>query len=937
MNTIPKHDLISPVQWNALLAILPLAAGLATASFGLLTLSAWLFDWPLLASFGAGPIPMAPSTALLFLLYGAAVCLRARGWSSRPARWLGVSMVGSGIVVAFTLLVLSWLGIQWPGELPGMPITGELAGGSPIGHMSRVTAFCFLLAGGSFLASLSPAITRWRSALALLAAVLILCGNPLCLPGYSAAAEPSPADQKPSGPLPGGRAAPSPRTPAPDFLLHSLTEEERAWLRDHPVIRVVQDPDWRPVEFADERGKPSGMAEDYLNLIEQRLGVTFERVQNLSWQEAYARLKNWEIDMTTSVTVTPERTKFWSFTKPYMELPNVIFADRDIAFIADMRELAGKTVAVVDGYAVSEWIPRDFPDIQLVKVKNVKEGLEKLQRQEVMAYVGDMLVGGYYLTRLNMTTLKIAGNTPYVNAQSMAVRKDWGILTGILQKALDSISETERNDIYRKWLPIRYEHGFNYPLFWRTLAVLAAIILGLAFWIWALAREIRRRKIAEVATIKSEQRFRAIATNTPDHILMQDRDLRYRFVVNPQLGLTEADMIGKTDGDILGKEDAENLTAIKRKVLETGEVFHLEVSLRNLKGEAEFFDGSYIPQFDSFGKAEGLIGYFRNITERKRVEEALKESEARFRVAQEMSPDGFTILHPVRNENGEIVDFTWVFENSSIARINGTDPQEIIGKRLIHLFPDHRDTPLFKAYLDVADTGKPRVIEEISLNDILSRSIWLRLVVVSMGTDIAILAQDITERKQVEEALAESNQRFAAAFHESPAILSITRISDGKYLDVNQAFLDTFEFSRDEVIGHTSTELGILDIEGRRQLVKDQIEAGGLKNAEIAARSKSGRKVYVLFSSKPLVLHDEQHHITTAIDVSERKKADLKAAEQFTELQRWHQAMMGREQRVLEIKREVNELLAQAGKPPRYPSVKPDASQALNSIQGGKP
>jgi PAS domain S-box-containing protein len=363
----------------------------------------------------------------------------------------------------------------------------------------------------------------------------------------------------------------------------------------------------------------------------------------------------------------------------------------------------------------------------------------------------------------------------------------------------------------------------------------------------------------------------------------------------------------------------------------------LEVSLRNLKGEAEFFDGSYIPQFDSFGKAEGLIGYFRNITERKRVEEALKESEARFRVAQEMSPDGFTILHPVRNENGEIVDFTWVFENSSIARINGTDPQEIIGKRLIHLFPDHRDTPLFKAYLDVADTGKPRVIEEISLNDILSRSIWLRLVVVSMGTDIAILAQDITERKQVEEALAESNQRFAAAFHESPAILSITRISDGKYLDVNQAFLDTFEFSRDEVIGHTSTELGILDIEGRRQLVKDQIEAGGLKNAEIAARSKSGRKVYVLFSSKPLVLHDEQHHITTAIDVSERKKADLKAAEQFTELQRWHQAMMGREQRVLEIKREVNELLAQAGKPPRYPSVKPDASQALNSIQGGKP
>jgi DNA-binding response OmpR family regulator len=57
---------------------------------------------------------------------------------------------------------------------------------------------------------------------------------------------------------------------------------------------------------------------------------------------------------------------------------------------------------------------------------------------------------------------------------------------------------------------------------------------------------------------------------------------------------------------------------------------------------------------------------------------ALHESDERFRVAQEMSPDGFTILHPLRSGNGEIVDFIWVYENKTIARINGTDPQELI-------------------------------------------------------------------------------------------------------------------------------------------------------------------------------------------------------------------------------------------------------------------
>jgi PAS domain S-box-containing protein len=200
----------------------------------------------------------------------------------------------------------------------------------------------------------------------------------------------------------------------------------------------------------------------------------------------------------------------------------------------------------------------------------------------------------------------------------------------------------------------------------------------------------------------------------------------------------------------------------------------------------------------------------------------------------------------------------------------------------------------------------------------------------------ARLIGEIIERKQAEKALAESNQRFVAAFQGSPAILSITRISDGKYLDVNQAFLDTFEFSRDEVIGHTSTELGILGIEARKQLVKAQIEAGGLQNAEIEARSKSGRIVYLMFSSRPLLLNGEQHHITTAIDRGERRKAEMKVAEQLSELQRWQQAMLGREQRVMEIKREVNELLARAGEPPRYPSAASNASRTPDSGTGGE-
>ena len=162
--------------------------------------------------------------------------------------------------------------------------------------------------------------------------------------------------------------------------------------------------------------------------------------------------------------------------------------------------------------------------------------------------------------------------------------------------------------------------------FWAQLAGTAAPDAAGAIVCRIVLSNLTTRKQAEAALRESEERFRAITLHTPDHIFMQDCDLRYQLVINPQLGLTEADMVGKTDQDFLGSQDAEKLMITKRKVLATGEPFQLETSLENSKGETEFFEGAYIPKFDSAGKADGLIGYFRNTTERKQAEAALQAS-----------------------------------------------------------------------------------------------------------------------------------------------------------------------------------------------------------------------------------------------------------------------------------------------------------------------
>ena len=130
-----------------------LVAGVVVAAIGLLTLMGWVLQRPLLTSFGANLIPMAPSTAALFLLYGAAVCLRAWQPLSRPAFRISVAMAGLGTVFALLLFTLGCLNIHLVVEHLGLKVAATVRG-VPVGHMSPVSALCFLFASVSFLASL---------------------------------------------------------------------------------------------------------------------------------------------------------------------------------------------------------------------------------------------------------------------------------------------------------------------------------------------------------------------------------------------------------------------------------------------------------------------------------------------------------------------------------------------------------------------------------------------------------------------------------------------------------------------------------------------------------------------------------------------------------------------------------------------------------------
>ncbi len=160
------------------------ASGLI-AAFGLLALLGWALGAPRLASFGPRLVPMAPSSAVLFLLFSVAIGLRAWPAVNPRVRWLSGALVAMIAVVTLGLFGLASQDIQWDAEHLGFNISATLDG-VPIGHMPPVSALCFLCASLSFLVSLAPRhVSAWRWKLAAGSASIVLATSFVFLLGHS--------------------------------------------------------------------------------------------------------------------------------------------------------------------------------------------------------------------------------------------------------------------------------------------------------------------------------------------------------------------------------------------------------------------------------------------------------------------------------------------------------------------------------------------------------------------------------------------------------------------------------------------------------------------------------------------------------------------------------------------------------------------------------
>lgn len=388
-----------------------------------------------------------------------------------------------------------------------------------------------------------------------------------------------------------------------------------------------------------------------------------------------------------------------------------------------------------------------------------------------------------------------------------------------------------------------------------------------------LKKEIDEHKQAEQALLESNSLLRSVIEGTNDYIFAKDLNGRYLMVNSAAasfVGKPAEEIVGKNDMELFPPVIAQRLIEHDRQVIASGEMLTLEETLL-FGGEPQATLVVKNVCRNDKGDVIGLIGISRNITERKQTEEELRRAEEKYHSIFENAVEGIYQSTP----EGQFISV-----NPAHARMLGYDSAEEMIAELTDIEHQHYVEPgrraEFKRLL-AAHGVVQRFESEVYRRD--GSKVWIsenvRAVRDSNGKLLYYegTVEDITERKQAEEALKQSERDYRGLFEQAHDAILVIDPEGERVLDINQRACKIYGFSREEFIG-MSLESISKDVPRGRLRIQETLKKGDFLNFETVQYRKDGVEMFLEINAAVVNYKGQRTILSINRDITERKQVE---------------------------------------------------------------
>jgi PAS domain S-box-containing protein len=272
----------------------------------------------------------------------------------------------------------------------------------------------------------------------------------------------------------------------------------------------------------------------------------------------------------------------------------------------------------------------------------------------------------------------------------------------------------------------------------------------------------------------------------------------------------------------------------------------------------------------------GIRGTMQDITDRKRAEATLQESERRYHLLFDNMTTAFALHEMLYDERGNPVDYRFLEANHAFERLTGLPVASILGHTVLEVLPE-TEPRWIQTYVKVVQTGTPALFEEYS--GAIGKWFETRAFRVAENQFATIFA-DVTERKRAEQELRESENRFRAVFEQAAVGVALLNTKTGQFVRINRRYCDFLGYTMQEMLQKTFADITFPDdvqqnVEGNAQLMEGSRREFSYEKRYVR---KDGSIVWGSLEISPLWKPGEKpttyFHIAVVQDITDRKRAE---------------------------------------------------------------